>query len=91
MPQRVKGWMGSCKRQLRHSNALEFWRLAHLCLMWCIWREMNAMSFKDCETAMLELKKMLFHSLYTWIIAFNRLAASHFSEFLEFCSSFSIL
>jgi hypothetical protein len=28
-------------------NILEVWRLAPLCLMWCIWRERNAKSFKD--------------------------------------------
>jgi hypothetical protein len=40
---------------------------------------------------MLELKKMLFQSLYTWIVAFNSLLVSDFSGFLEFCPSFPIL
>ena len=35
-----------------------------LYLLWCIWREQNAKSFEDCETTMLDLKKM-FQSLYT--------------------------
>jgi hypothetical protein len=48
------------------------------------------MSFEDGEIAMLELKKMLFQSLYTWIVAFNRLSFSNLSEFLEF-SFFCIL
>jgi hypothetical protein len=68
-------------------NALEVWRLAYLCLMWCIWRKQNARSFEDLETALLELKKML-QSLYTWIAAFNSLSISNFSELLDFCSSF---
>jgi hypothetical protein len=42
------------------------------------------------NTAMLE-KKMLFQSLYKWIVAFNSLSASNFLEFLEFCYSFSVL
>jgi hypothetical protein len=40
---------------------------------------------------MLELKKMLFQSLYTWIVAFNSVLVSNLSDFFEYCSSFSIL
>jgi hypothetical protein len=36
---------------------------------------------KDHETAFLELKKMLFQSFYTWIVAFISLFVSNFSEF----------
>ena len=35
---------------------------------------------------MLELKKILFQSLYTWIGVCNSLHISDFSSFLEFCS-----
>jgi hypothetical protein len=35
---------------------------------------------------MLELKKILFRSLYTWIGVCNNLPISNFSSFLEFCS-----
>jgi hypothetical protein len=54
------------------------------CLLLCIWREGNAKSFEDCETTMLDLKKM-FQSLYTWILAFNSLSVSNITGFLEFC------
>jgi hypothetical protein len=39
---------------------MSIWRMAPLCLMWCIWREQNACSFEDCETGMYEidLKKL---------------------------------
>jgi hypothetical protein len=37
---------------------------------------------------MLELKKMMVQSLYTWRVAWSSLPISNFSEFLEFCSSF---
>jgi hypothetical protein len=39
---------------LKTLNALEVWRLATLCLMWCIWRELE-----DQEIVLLELKKMI--------------------------------
>jgi hypothetical protein len=74
----------SWRGQLGHRIALEMCRLAPLCLMWCILREGNSRSFKDRETVMLELKKILFQSLYIWIVAFNSLPISNFSKFLEF-------
>jgi len=33
--------------QVGRRDILELWRLVPLCLMWCIWRERNAQSFKD--------------------------------------------
>jgi hypothetical protein len=39
---------------------------------------------------LLELKNMLFDSLYVRMVAFIRLPTSNFSLFLEFYSSFSI-
>jgi hypothetical protein len=65
-------------------NILEVWRLAPLCLMWCIWRERNARSFEDRETSVVELKNIMFKSLYTWIAAYNSLPFSSFSDFLIF-------
>jgi hypothetical protein len=38
------GQVGCC-------SILEVLRLAHLCLIWCIWREWKAQSFKDKETS----------------------------------------
>jgi hypothetical protein len=40
--------------------------LAPLCLMWCLWRERNAQNFEDVETSMLELRMIMFNTLYTW-------------------------
>ena len=59
----------SWRGQLGHRIALKMWRLAVLSLMGCISREWNARSFEDRETVMLELKKMIFHSPYTWRVA----------------------
>lgn len=74
------------RRQLGTCHVLQIWRLAHLCLMWCLWREQNAKSFEDCESGLLEIKKMMLQSLFTW----NSVHVSNLSEFLELCASFSI-
>jgi hypothetical protein len=46
-------------------------------------------SFEDRETSVVELKKIIFNSLYTWIAAHNSFLFSSFSNFLNLCSSFS--
>jgi hypothetical protein len=71
-------------------EAMHLWRLVPLCLMWCLWRERNARSFDDREIGLLELKRLLLQTLYTWRVAWNTTHASTFSEFLDLCSSFSL-
>jgi hypothetical protein len=39
----------------------------------------------------IETKKMVLQSLYIWRVAWNSLPISNFSEFLELCSSFSMI
>ena len=67
-------------------DILEVWRLAPVCLVWCIWTEHNVRSLEDRETLVVELKNIIFNSLYTWITAHNRV---FFSNFLNLCSSFT--
>jgi len=50
-----------------YGHAKEAWRLAPLCLLWCIWRERNARLFEDVEISMVELRKCLLNMLYIWI------------------------
>ena len=40
---------GKFRGQLVNHNALNLWRLASLCLMWCLWRERNERIFEDRE------------------------------------------
>jgi hypothetical protein len=40
------------------------WRLALLCLMWCLWHERNARNFEDIVTSVTELLKIVFNTLY---------------------------
>jgi hypothetical protein len=47
MLRRVRELSMSWGGQVGRRDILELWRLVPLCLMWCIWRERNAQSFKD--------------------------------------------
>jgi len=60
--------------------------MAPLCWMWCFWRVRNARSFDDCENGLLDLKKLVLQTLYTWRVAWNTLSVStFFSEVLALC------
>jgi hypothetical protein len=64
MPQTVLELLNSWGAAIRYGRAKEAWRLAPLCLLWCIWRERNARLFEDVETSMVELRKRLLNMLY---------------------------
>jgi hypothetical protein len=61
MPRKVRELLVSWKGQVGCHNILEVWRLAPLCLMWCIWSKWNAKSFKDLATLVVELKNIMFN------------------------------
>jgi hypothetical protein len=59
MPQQVVELLASWKAGL-----VDAWRMVPLCLMWCIWGKHNARHFEDCERMVIELKAMMFKTLY---------------------------
>jgi hypothetical protein len=59
MPRTVLELLSSWGAAIGCSHAKEAWRLAPLCLLWCIWREQNVRLFEDVETSMVELRKRL--------------------------------
>jgi hypothetical protein len=62
-----------------------------MCLLWCLWGEMNAQNFGDIKTSMTELWKIVFNTLHNWIAAHHSLLVSNFADFLNSCSSFSFV
>jgi hypothetical protein len=54
-------WPGGCAR------SAVVWKMAPLCLMWCIWRERNARCFEDSARSLEDLKHYFLFTLYTWI------------------------
>ena len=55
-----ESWQGNFGQ---HRN-VDVWRLGPLCLIWCIWRERNARSFKGCKRSLLEIKTFFLHTLF---------------------------
>jgi hypothetical protein len=57
--------------------------MALLCLMWCLWNERNARSFEDGASSLLNLKKLVIKTLYTWRVTLTTLSDCTFSDFLD--------
>jgi hypothetical protein len=54
-----------------------------------LWRERNARSFEDRELGLMDLKKRVMQTLFSWRVLWNPLQVTTLVEFLEFCASFS--
>jgi hypothetical protein len=74
MPLTVLELLKSWGAAIGCGHAKEAWRLAPLCLLWCIWRERNAWLFEDVETSIVELRKRLLNTLYIWIAPHHSLS-----------------
>jgi hypothetical protein len=79
MPRRVVDLLTCWQGSLGHHR--EIWKAIPHCLMWCLWRERNARTFKDSERNILDLKLFFYRSLYGWMRATGLFS---FTSFLEF-------
>jgi hypothetical protein len=86
MPQTVLELLISWGAAIGSRHDKEAWRLAPLCLLWCIWRERNARLFEDVETPMVELRKQLLNTSYSWIAPHHSLSVFTFVDFLNLFS-----
>jgi hypothetical protein len=86
MPRTVLELLNSWGAAIGCGHAKEAWRLAPLCLLWCIWRERNARLFDDVETSMVELRKRLLNTLYFWIAPHHSLSVFTYVDFLNLFS-----
>jgi hypothetical protein len=86
MPRTVLEFLNSWGAAIGYGGAKEAWRLAPLCLLWCIWRKQNTWLFEDVETSMVELRKRLLNTLYIWIASHHSLNAFTYVDFLKLFS-----
>jgi hypothetical protein len=86
MPRTVLELLNSWGVAIECGHAIKAWRLAPLCLLWCIWRERNARLFDDVETSMVELRKRLLNTLYFWIALHHGLSVFTYVDFLNLFS-----
>jgi hypothetical protein len=51
--------LGSWRGQRGNRLLVSIWRIASLCLLWCLWKKLNARNFEDCETSSIDLKLVI--------------------------------
>jgi hypothetical protein len=90
MPGSVKDMLGSWRSQKGNRTLIPIWRMAPLCLMWCVWRERNARCFEDCETGLLNLKRKMLQTLFMWRGKIQFMHECSYFEFIDRCSLFSL-
>jgi hypothetical protein len=86
MPGSVIDMLGSWRGQKGNRTAIQIWRMAPLCLMWCVWRERNARCFEDCETSLVNLKRKMLQMLFLWKDRSKLLYDCSYLDFLDRCS-----
>jgi nitrogen fixation-related uncharacterized protein len=69
MPKRVIDFLACWWSSGRPMSAV-LWKIALICLFWCLWREMNNRSFKDLESTLEEILFSFYLTLYFWTMAY---------------------
>jgi hypothetical protein len=65
------------------------WNTMPLCLLWCLWNEMNYRCFEDCERTLEESKSFFFNTSYLWAAAYGSPLVISYHDFLVLFASTS--
>lgn len=82
--------VGSWRGQKGNRTLMPIWRMAPLCLMWCIWRDRNTRNFEDCEIGLINLKKLVIQTMFMWRVKIQSMSECSYSDFLDMCFRFSL-
>jgi hypothetical protein len=63
------------------------WKMAPLCLIWCIWRERNVKCLEDTSRSFEEILHDFLFTLYTWAAGWLAPLVISFHDFLSRFSS----
>jgi hypothetical protein len=69
MPKQVIDLL-ACWRSSRRPRSTVVWKMAAICLFWCLWRDRNNSSFKDLESTLEEILSSFYLTLYFWTTAY---------------------
>jgi hypothetical protein len=75
-------WQGSVGRL----QNFVIWKVIPHWLMWCLWKEHNARTFKGCELIVIELKLQFYLCLLDWMSATGLFRFSNMLELIDYCS-----
>jgi len=81
MPRRVIDLL-ACWWSSGKQKSVAVWKMASICLFWCLWRERNNKSFEDLESILEEILSSFYHTLYLWTMAYVHHLSFSFDDFL---------
>jgi hypothetical protein len=58
------------------------WKMASICLFWCLWRERNNKSFEDLKSIFDGILSLFYFTLYFWTTAYVPPLSFSFDDFL---------
>jgi len=77
----------TCWWSSERPRSVAIWKMAPICLFWCLWRERNNRSFEDLESTLKEILSSFYHTLYFW----TSVNVHHLSfTFVDFLARFSL-
>jgi hypothetical protein len=85
MPSSVRELLACWCSGGRTRNAV-VWKMIHLCLMWCIWRERNVRCFEDSSRSFEEILHYFLFTLYTWTAGWLAPLVISFPDFISLLS-----
>jgi hypothetical protein len=81
-PRRVIDML-ACWRSSGRPRSAAVWKIAPICLFWCLWRERNNRSFEDLESTLEEILFSFYLTLYFWTTAYVHPLSFTFADFLS--------
>ena len=82
MPKRVVELLACWQGRLGQHRNRVIWSAIPRCVMWYLWRERNARTFEGCESNILDMKLLLFKTLFDRMSAIGLFS---FDSFIIFC------
>jgi hypothetical protein len=82
MPKRVVDLLACWQGRLGQHRNRVIWSAIPRCVMWYLWRERNARTFEGCESNILDMKLLLFKTLFDRMSAIGLFS---FDSFIIFC------
>jgi hypothetical protein len=81
MPRRVID-LFACWWKSGRPMSVVIWKMVPICILWCVWKEINLRCFEDLESSMEDILASFFHTLYLWMVAFLSPLSISFADFL---------
>jgi hypothetical protein len=85
MPQKVIDLFACWSQGGGRDLSRVIWRMAPLCVIWCIWRERNARIFEDKECSVDGVRKNMIAMLHGWMMAHYRNEIPTIEDLLHMC------